>query len=210
MMANRKSLRLPLGLGLLLLVVLQTGCAVLEAEDQNYRINNEQRDLFNTTPPGNDKLNAITPGTDDAMAVRDYSQPSAYAVASADDAAVTLPAAETAVAAPVAQTPSVTGIDRSDWPKLSIGAERGITEHYPTYFADLPRQPLRQPVDLHAPFDEQAVNALDGAEHAAWMSRGNGVEALVQPLKFVLDMAVMPVKALWLRPIWRNEQTPSE
>jgi|GEM_PF-5452737 len=66
-------------------IMTMIGCASVEGDDQNYRINNQDRELFETAPPGNDKIGAEA----DPMPVV-----SEHAIASANGQPTTLPGNE--------------------------------------------------------------------------------------------------------------------
>lgn len=112
--------------------------------------------------------------------------------------------------------PSLRGLDRSHWPKISVGPDDGSTPHGPIVFEDV--QTIEHPKDAQQPLsrldlaeiklpaedfsrvlenadtnEKQIIDAMKNAKPENW-SGANGLEALVQPLKVTVDLATSPIR----------------
>lgn len=102
---------------------------------------------------------------------------------------------------------SVDGLDRSQWPVLTVGPAGGTTHHHPVYFADLPVNPSARPgVSADDPIEAQLDAALAGNE-AGNLNLLNVLDALIQPVKFGLDGALVG-PAQVIAPVWSDATTP--
>lgn len=91
-------------------------------------------------------------------------------------------------AEPVIETePSLRGLDRSHWVHVTVTAESGDTPVQPHYFEDLPLAATRG-----GPEGEQPPDIC----FAAGWDRPNAQAVVRQPLKFMLDLVLLPVHIL--------------
>ncbi len=126
-------------------------------------------------------------------------------------------------AKPMAESkPSVTGVDRSHWPKVWLSPKDGTPPHGVLFFQDWsPKQPavsaqtkdlpgvgldlekIKLPAEDFSRVHENAtvhqaqlVDALDHATAENW-SRTNGQHLLLQPFKVALDLALAPLQPVF-------------
>lgn len=172
------------------------GCATT-GEEQNYKIIEERRDMFDTQPHpegspssigASSRVDAPQPTTADAAAI------SSSVVAGGEPMV-----SDTA--------PSLTGVDRSNWRRIQVGPSDGTTWHWHTYFSDLQIEPTHPRVDFSAPVEEQMAAAVSGSE-ASWMADDNALALVAQPAKFAWDLLTLPVDMLILQPVWEKTGTP--
>ncbi len=93
--------------------------------------------------------------------------------------------------------------DRSAWDVVTVGPADGRTLHWPVYFRDCPYEakPVN-PVTPEAAFEQY----LSGDTHDGW-SACNAAAAATQPVKFLFDLAVLPVR-LVIEPPLVNQTSP--
>ena len=118
-----------------------------------------------------------------------------------------------AVAAP--ETPKVetqpslspTSLDRSHWPKMTVGPITGKTTHLPVYFRDCPiseREGLK--INFNDPQEQQLEAALAGHKDGGYDNH-HCHQRVVQPLKFAVDIVAWPIY-MCLEAPWRRVTTP--
>ena len=192
------------------------GCAGSGGQDQNYRVLEDDRELFDTEPHED-----VDPGPASALeppAVRDPVEPQGphqappnaplaarYALLVGETEA---PAVATVSAS--GSGPSLLGVDRSHWEKTTIGPAIGDTEHLPTYFQDRGLwEPQPNPTtvmnDPDADPDTWLNAALDNPKAGSW-SGSNAGGLVVQPVKFSFDVVTLPIRMLF-KPPWTTERT---
>lgn len=117
------------------------------------------------------------------------------------------PPTEEAPPAPVNETePSIVGLDRSHWPKITTGPDRGVTYHNPVYFRDVPTGRDDEQV-LDHDMVESRINAALSHSHSDWMKNDNPLDLVAQPVKFGLDLLFIPVN-MFKAPLWARETSP--
>jgi hypothetical protein len=104
-------------------------------------------------------------------------------------------------------SPSVLGLDRSNWAGMMTGPARGTTYHQPAYFADVPMKHHLPSVLEREPSAESLEQALAGTRSSTLLRDGNAIAIFVQPLKFAYDLIVLPGNAVLLPP-WRTVTSP--
>lgn len=94
--------------------------------------------------------------------------------------------AETPAAASVTveTEPSLDGLDRSGWARMTTSADSGVTPVQPHYFEDRPLADIRAAAAEPQP--------LGNAEAAGW-DRANSRSVVVQPIKFLRDLILLPI-----------------
>jgi hypothetical protein len=105
--------------------------------------------------------------------------------------------------------PSLEGLDRSDWPKVTFTVPVGRTMHHPAYFDSLPepQTPNAEAVIAPTPTDmAPRMGALAG-HHAAGWSGHNAARLAVEPARFGWDLITWPVAAIKTPP-WQRVATP--
>lgn len=144
-------------------------------------------DVSSTTSPANTSATIIS-------SVSIVNQP----VAVADGVDLTKPAntaAEVAISQSTAdrESPSLRGLDRSHWTKVTVSPDDGKTTHYPIYFRDCP---LDAPVpNLSNLADTQAqLEAALQNPSAGNYSQTNLQGMATQPLKAAFDLLAVPVR----------------
>jgi len=128
-------------------------------------------------------------------------------------ALITLPNAEdgtteTASSTPAnaSATPSL-GAHERDWELIIYRPNPGTTAHNPVYFRDSQTGYTPQPDPTRTPgpgFDA----ALSGGDADTW-SAGNLLNGAVQPMKFALDTALLPLHVV-VKPPLSYETTPAQ
>lgn len=158
-----------------------TGCA---AENQNYKINQEQTPLLEEGYPTQSNEGA-----------------SAKPVEPAESGE---PASE--------GDPSLEGLERDNWGPVAIAPVSGRVPHYPLYFSRVGywriwRYSYDRPSPLLADGDiERQADRVTRNADAGYDADQIG-DALLGPPKFALDLATMPYK-LYKTPPWRVVYTP--
>jgi hypothetical protein len=95
------------------------------------------------------------------------------------------PEVEVATAAVAVETePSLNGLDRSHWVRISTSPDRDESRSLPRYFQDVPLAQMRP--------HNWAQGPLAGSEAAGW-DRANTLSVVVQPLRFLADVVLLPV-----------------
>lgn len=189
------------------------GCAT-SGEDQNYKINegSNKHQMFDTTHSP-DKPGAMLPAhrtyLGDRLALARYEGKSEWietTEAPAGDApSATAPSTN---ATPVAESdPSLRGIDRSHWPRITVRPDSGAVTHGPHYFNDVNIGSKRAAVDPESDTDTQLQTAMAG-EQAPWPNKDNVIAAPVQIGKFFVDLVALPVRAVVTDPCWRPTTSP--
>jgi len=115
-----------------------------------------------------------------------------------------------AVAAPAASeetVPSLIGSDRSRWPKIQIGPDRGTTAHNPYYYTDYPADRPEPMIDFNDPYEVQLEAALAGSKNHGLFDGHHAFQLLSQPSKFALDTILLPVRMV-ITPPWTTVTTP--
>jgi hypothetical protein len=168
----------------------QAGGCASNGDEQNYKLLEEDRPMFNTEPGGGAEADA--PAQMNATATAE-----AAPAATVESASVAHPASD--------DQQSVTGIDRSQWGKVTVSPELGETHHWPHYFNDLALETPRT-LDVTAEPMVSLHQAMSGTD-AAPLTLINGVGTVVQPLKFAFDIAALPVYMV-LTPPWKDVTTP--
>ncbi len=98
--------------------------------------------------------------------------------------------------------PSVTGQDRSAWPKVKVGPADGTTYHEPLYFSECPiSHKYATVVD-----GDSAPASLDGWRPAHYDAT-NTLNLLVQPMKIGADMVLSPWYLIQQHP-WSEVTSP--
>jgi hypothetical protein len=106
--------------------------------------------------------------------------------------------------------PSVTGIDRSSWPSITVSPIIGNVKHGYTYHADLSdRLFTHTAVDLNQSPEAAMEAALDDTQ-CNWASSREWTTAFIQPFKFCWDTAMMPYNALVKKPFWQAPNVAKE
>jgi len=103
-------------------------------------------------------------------------------------------------------TPSLTGVDRSNWPKIAVRPASGLTYHKPFYFQDRETTYDRRRIERAHDTDEMLAASLEGEKPANW-SAENAKDAVLQPLNYAKDMILLPVRAV-VQPPWTEVHTP--
>lgn len=104
-------------------------------------------------------------------------------------------------------TPLVAGLDRSQWPKIQVGPERGITRHYPIYYTDYPADRPEAQVNFNDPQETQLEAALTGNKDHGLFDCHHALQLLSQPSKFGLDTILLPLRMV-IAPPWTEQTTP--
>jgi hypothetical protein len=161
------------------------GCAS-RGEDQNYKVLEEDAPMLepdrNNPRPGMSAAPATTPA------------PSPREQLAAQQAAIN----ET--------TPSVTSMDRSNWPKVAVRPDSGLTYHKPIYFQDRETAYERRQIERAHDTDEMLAASLEGHRADTW-SMENAKDLFIQPLNYAKDMILLPVRAV-VQPPWTEVHTP--
>ncbi|MAE63788.1 MAG: hypothetical protein CMJ18_05905 [Phycisphaeraceae bacterium] len=98
-------------------------------------------------------------------------------------------------------------MDRSHWPKRTVGPSDGGTRHRPIYFKDVDLR-ADEKVKKDEAYEQQWHTGLDGHRNQTLLNPTNMLDLVVQPAKFGLDMALMPLKAV-LKPPFSANTSPS-
>lgn len=162
------------------------GCSA-PGENQNFRILEEDTPMFDTSP------DPERPGAAEAPAPKDQQ---AAGAATTDELSVTVEAAPVVTAAPKAETtdvtetvaetePSVTGLDRSHWARIATGPDIAQIAAQPYYFEDWPLEEIRNKGTEAQP--------LDCPDAVGW-DMTNLYSTFAQPVKFSLDLVMLPVR----------------
>ena len=109
------------------------------------------------------------------------------------------PAAAASIHATTA--PSLNGLHRSHWPKITVGPVKGTTHHWPIYFRDLPIV-HREPAVSAA----NGLESLDGARPANYDTT-NAAALVAQPLKVGIDIILLIPRAVLDHPL-KDATTP--
>lgn len=198
------------------------GCAE-HKRDQNYKILEEDRPMFETEPRTRGSMGGwMFPTIAGAYADEPLiAKPAEAKAADAKPAAAPTADAKPAPAAAMATTqpaaalsaaddkPSLNGLDRSHWGKIKVTPAAAKTSHYPIYFTDL-KEPCTRVSDPYVPTGEgheaQINAALDGST-AHYKIEDHALQLGEQPLKFALDIVLLPARAV-MTPPWRDVTTP--
>ncbi len=97
--------------------------------------------------------------------------------------------------------PSLNGLRRSHWPKITVGPADGTTHHYPIYFRD-----LRIHRRAAALSETNGVEALDGASAGNYDGK-NAAALVLQPFKVAADLGLLIPRAVLRHPL-RHATTP--
>jgi len=162
------------------------GCSA-PGENQNFKILEEDTPLFDTSPDPDRPGAASTPAPQ---------EPRTAEAATTDELPVTVEVAQAEAPAPevrkpdvpttVSETePSVTSLDRSHWARIATGPDSAQFSAQPHYFEDLPLEEIRSQGTDPQP--------LDCADAAGW-DRANLYSTLAQPVKFGVDLVMLPVR----------------
>ncbi len=158
------------------------GCAT-RGNEQNYKASQPEH------PSIIEREDASAVPTDGAVHVVDVADAPAAATAAAEI------------------TPSVTGLDRSQWPKIQVGPERGITPHFPIYYTDYPADRPEAQVNFNDPQETQLEAALTGSKDHGLFDGHHALQLLSQPSKVGLDTLLLPVRMV-ITPPWTLQTTP--
>lgn len=200
------------------------GCAGT-GDDQNYEMLNEDEQLFRPEPPilqsrqdiGVELDVALNESTQKLQAGESVEESSALPIAESPQPTDAQPnyilLAELATG-----EPSLKGIGRSHWSRVTVTPSYGTTVHHPIYFSDtnvrskpVPVEKPQAVLDSHGAdesvlmidaYDEAALlAALEGAWAGNISSSTNQWGLLWQPLKFCLDLFSLPVNAVFAPPL---------
>ena len=177
------------------------GCSTT-GDNQNLKILEDDPSMFDTSPdpdrPGaamapepvvEDVQTAEAATTDDLPVPADAvqpTQPEEGLAAAPDEAAPAPEPVEETVAQPVVETePSIASLDRSHWPRLAVSADSGRIDARPHYFEDLPLEQMRQ--------DQADSQPLDSGDAVGW-DKANFRAVFAQPVKFTMDLVMLPVR----------------
>ena len=200
------------------------GCAGT-GDDQNYEMLNEDEQLFQPEPP-------ILQSRQDIAVELDVALNESAQKLQVDESVEESPAAPVAespqptdaqasyvlLAQLAAGEPSLQGIGRSHWSRITVTPSYGTTVHHPIYFSDINVRsksvPVEKPqavLDSHGAdesvltidaYDEAALlAALEGARAGNISSSTNQWDLLWQPSKFCLDLIFLPVNAVFAPPL---------
>jgi len=104
--------------------------------------------------------------------------------------------------------PSLTGIDRSNWPRIDVAPDVGTTYHGPTYFTEITGVDRDEPqVDFSQPVETQLETALAGTRDSGIYDPHHTPQLLTAPLLFGLDLLLLPVRAFQTSP-FQTASTP--
>ena len=182
------------------------GCS-MSGDNQNFKILDDDTPLFQTAPDAGDPGAARVPASGDRasggqtsggetdrvvaafepdtdLAVPD-SVPEAEAPVGEADAPAAAEADTTVATETTVETePSLNGLDRSHWARMSTGADSDQTPVQPHYFQDWPPAALRGA--------EAEAQPPDNTVAAGW-DRANSLSTVAQPFKFAMDLVLLPV-----------------
>ena len=133
---------------------------------------------------------------------------SASAPVAAKAAAPVTPDFSDSVELPEATKPSLKGLDRSHWKKLSSGPVVGQTQVYPHYFEDYKPARTRKPIDFKASVASQIESALDQPTSAGLWDWHQATGVVIQTAKFLFDTAALPVRVIMGEYPWQQIATP--
>lgn len=104
------------------------------------------------------------------------------------------------------ESPSLRGLDRSHWTKVTVGPADGQTTHYPIYFSDYP---LDAPVPnlSNLPDTQAQLEAALQDPGAGHYNQANLQGMAIQPLKAGFDLLVAPVR-MFMDPPLKVVPTP--
>ena len=163
-----------------------TGCSA-PGENQNFKILEEDTPLFDTSPdpdrpgaaeaPAPEERQTAEAATTDELPVTVEAAPVAAAVPEADATDVTEAVLET--------EPSITSLDRSQWARIATGPDIAQIAAQPHYFEDWPLEEIRS--------QQAEPQPLDYPDAAGWDS-ANLYSTFAQPVKFGLDLVMLPVR----------------
>ncbi len=106
--------------------------------------------------------------------------------------------------------PSISSLDRSHWPKIVIGPYDGTTQHHPYYFSDITSSKYSRTGNSPAGSESDETvtrDVLDGGQSGHHSSDENTFGLLFQPLKFGVDLLLLPLNSL-LHPPLSSVTTP--
>ncbi len=167
------------------------GCATSSHDTENYRILNEEKDIFNPSLPGN--------GINDISLTMPIVQ---VQLASLD-----IP--QTVIESTTTQKSAVIEATSRNWDHLVTGPDQGITEHLPHHFKDCSfLMSAREQVDFEQPLTDQMNAALADANCQKFQPL-DIIAAVGQPAKFAMDVATWPIVAVTLEPLWSPIHTPA-
>jgi len=143
-----------------------------------------------------------------ARSAGSQAMPAAATRPAGDRAAATRPASEATAMAEGAGGPSVHGIARDDWPRVTFDVPAGRTVHYPTYFDRIPpaASPNGDEVIDRPTVVSRMRAALAGYRAAGWDKRNAG-RFVEESVLFGWDLLTWPVSAGRRLP-WRPVTTP--
>ena len=81
--------------------------------------------------------------------------------------------------------PSVTGLDRSHWARIATGPDSAQIAAHPYYFADWPLEEIRS--------QGAETQPLDCPDAVGW-DKANLYSTVAQPVKFGIDLVMLPVR----------------
>lgn len=193
---------------LLTACVFALGCAGGGgAEEQNYKVLEEDREMFRTDE---DRPTSMQDARR-AMLVHG-GKSSADATPTAQPAAADQPDIADELLSPVSESadPAAgTILDRSNWSRITVRPADGGVRHNPVYWRDCPIDDtyvkvLAQPREI-----PKLEAALDNPYAANW----NGTNALgtvAQPVKFAVDTVLLPLKFFTEGCPWSEEISPKK
>ena len=102
---------------------------------------------------------------------------------------------------------STQGLDRSSWPKIQVGPERGSSKHFPIYYTDYPADRPEAAINFDDPYEAKLEAALAGTKDHGLFDGHHALQLISQPTKFGLDTILLPVRMV-ITPPWTQQTSP--